>query len=251
MSQPRFEQLRERLLHAGVAPRHVRRYIGELRDHFDDLAREESAAGAAPAAAQSRARERLGSDDALAEVMLARRGVKSISARYPWAVFALGPVAMVVAALFGAVLIEAGVFNLVSTQFVHVRSAGHPPPTWFASIVFGWNWLATWAAPLAIAIALCAIGLRQRISAAWIFTGITIACVFGAFQVLNWQDDGLHGELSLGSGLVPPFPAHLVVTGLYRAFVTIAISAAIYWYAVRRQNPHLTAIDTAQSVAAE
>ena len=36
MSQPRFEALRERLFRA-IAARHVRRYVGELRDHFDDL----------------------------------------------------------------------------------------------------------------------------------------------------------------------------------------------------------------------
>jgi hypothetical protein len=249
MSQPRFDQLSERLLRAGIAPRHVRRYVAELRDHFEDLVREETAAGTAPALAQSRARSRLGSDDALAQVMLARPGVRSISARYPWAVFGLAPVALVVAALFGAVLIEAGVFNLVSALVHQPKFAGRPPPEWFTSIVFAWNWLATWAAPLAIAIALCLVGLRQRISASWIFTGITIACVLGAFQVLNWHDDGLHGELSLGSGLVPPFPWPLVIGGLCRALVTIAISAAVYRYAARRQT--LDSVRTAQVIAAE
>jgi hypothetical protein len=249
MSQPRFEQLRERLLRAGIAPRHIRRYIAELRDHFDDLVREETAAGAASAMAQSRARARLGSDDALAQVMLARPGVRSISARYPWAVFGLGPIAMVVATLVCALWIEIGALDLISMLIHRPKSAGHPPPEWFNSIVFGWNWLATWAAPLAIAVALCVIGLRQRMSAAWIFTGITIACVLGAFQVLNWHDDGLHGELSLGSGLVPPFPLPLVIGGLCRAVVTIAISAAIYWFAVRRQN--LDSTRMAQTLAAE
>jgi len=247
MSQPRFDPLRERLLRAGIAPRHVRRYIAELRDHFDDLVREETAAGAATALAESKARARLGSDDALAQVMLVRPGVRSMSARFPWAVFGLAPVAMVVAVIYGAVLIEAGVFSLALV--VHAKSAGHPPPEWFTSLVFGWNWLATWAAPLAIAVTLCVIGLRQRMPAGWIFTGITIACVLGAFQVLNWHDDGLHGELSLGSGLVPPFPARLVVGGLYRAVVTLAISAAIYGFAVRRQT--LDSARVGQTLAAE
>ena len=48
MPQPRFERLSERLLHAGIAPRHVRRYVRELGDHFDDLVREETAGGASP-----------------------------------------------------------------------------------------------------------------------------------------------------------------------------------------------------------
>ena len=43
MPQPRFDRLTERLLTAGIAPRHVRRYARELSDHYDDLVREEMA----------------------------------------------------------------------------------------------------------------------------------------------------------------------------------------------------------------
>ena len=44
MSKP-FGELRERLLRAGVAPRHVRRYLNELDDHLADLRAEEERAG--------------------------------------------------------------------------------------------------------------------------------------------------------------------------------------------------------------
>ena len=40
MSQP-FDEIRERLLRGGIAPRHVRRYLRELSDHFGDLVLEE------------------------------------------------------------------------------------------------------------------------------------------------------------------------------------------------------------------
>jgi hypothetical protein len=39
------DELREHLLRAGVAPRHVRRYLTELREHFVDLAGEEEHSG--------------------------------------------------------------------------------------------------------------------------------------------------------------------------------------------------------------
>ena len=39
-------RLKERLLKAGVAPRHVRRTLAELQDHYDDAVREESQKGA-------------------------------------------------------------------------------------------------------------------------------------------------------------------------------------------------------------
>jgi len=37
MHEPDFHSLRERLLRGGVAPKHVRRTIAELRDHHADL----------------------------------------------------------------------------------------------------------------------------------------------------------------------------------------------------------------------
>jgi hypothetical protein len=66
MPQPRFDRLSERLLHAGIAPRHVRRYARELGDHFDDLVCEEKADGVTRDLAETRARSRLGHDEDLA-----------------------------------------------------------------------------------------------------------------------------------------------------------------------------------------
>lgn len=63
MSKPQFEELRERLLRAGIAPSHVHRYLRELRDHYDDLYRAECARGLQPSAAAQTARTRLGSDE--------------------------------------------------------------------------------------------------------------------------------------------------------------------------------------------
>ena len=40
-----FEALRERPLAAGIAPRHVRRYLAELNDHLDDLIQVQRDAG--------------------------------------------------------------------------------------------------------------------------------------------------------------------------------------------------------------
>ena len=248
MLQSRFDELRERLLHAGIAPRHVRRYVAELRDHFDDLVREETANGASRNAAETKARARLGSDNDLAETMLARPDLRSLMARYPWAVFGVGPAVLLLASLAGAVAIEGGVINLASAV-LH-----HPTATQRERFVFAiavWNTLATYVAPFAIAAALCIAGQRQRMPAAWIFAGIAIACVLGGFQEMHFSDDGHHGELSAGSALLPPFPMKLFVGGLYRAAVTGAAAAAIYWFAVRRQNSGNTTIGPAATLAAE
>jgi hypothetical protein len=232
MLQTRFDALREQLLRAGIAPRHVRRYIAELRDHFDDLVREERANGAAVGAAEAKARARLGSDDELASVMLARPELRSLTARYPWAVFGLGPVAMVVAALTVCLLLEFASFNVAHTLFPH-PTAGEREGFVFAVSI--WNALWTYVAPFAIAAGLCLLGLRQRMPAAWIFTGIALACFFGAFQEIHFRDDGHHGELSLGSGLFSPFPVKLLVHGLQRAIVTFALAGGLYWFAKSAQ----------------
>jgi hypothetical protein len=248
MLQSRFDELRERLLHAGIAPRHVSRYVAELRDHFDDLVREETANGASRSAAETKARARLGSDNDLAETMLTRPDLRSLIARYPWAVFGVGPVVLVLASLTGAVAIEIGVLNLTPAVLHHVTTAERE---WFVFAVAVWNTLATFVAPFAIAALLCVAGLRQRIPAAWIFAGIAITCVLGAFQEVHFSDDGRHGELSLGAAFLPPFPMKLVVGGLYRAAVTFAAAGALYWFGVRRRSSGRTDTDTAATLVAE
>jgi hypothetical protein len=248
MPQPRFERLRERLLRAGIAPRHVRRYVAELRDHLDDLVRDEIACGAMPGEAYANARARLGNDNDLANVMLARPGTRSLAARFPWAVFGIVPAASVFAAVFAAVLIEVMIFNALHALVPHPPAGAREM---LISVMAVWNWLATTAAPLAIAAVLCAIGLRQRMQSTWIFAGIAIACCLGAFQQLNWFDDGRHGELSLGSGLLPPFHATLIVAGLYRAVITSALAGTLYWLGVRRQKSGATGVDQPATLAAE
>jgi hypothetical protein len=57
-----FNELRERLLRAGVAPRHVRRYLKELADHLADLTAEEERAGRSGADAESAALARARQD---------------------------------------------------------------------------------------------------------------------------------------------------------------------------------------------
>ncbi len=231
MLHTRFDALREQLLKAGIAPRHVRRYLAELSDHFDDLVREEKANGAALAVAELKARTRLGSDSELAAGMLARPDLRSLAARYPWAVFGLSPIVMVAGALAVCLALEIALFLTIGKY--------HPPAAQRDAFIFAinaWNTLWTTVAPFMIAVALVVLGLKQRTPPVWIFVGIAAACFFGAFQVVSFSDDGLHGELSFGSAFFPPFPMTLIVGGLYRLAVTVGLAGALYWFGLRRQN---------------
>ena len=88
MAKP-FNELRERLLRAGVAPRYVRRYLTELTDHLADLRAEEERAGRSRADAEAAALVRLGGMDDLAKAMIEQRQFQSWCVRAPWAMFGL------------------------------------------------------------------------------------------------------------------------------------------------------------------
>ena len=156
MLQSRFDRLSERLLDAGIAPRHVRRYVRELSDHFDDLVREERADGAAKELAETRALARLGNDDTLAEAMLSRPELRSLTARFPWAVFGLGPIVLLIAGYVAALFLEVGLLYSLSyllKDVLHVLP-GTPSPTGArrATFVFTiYNTLVMYGAPLAFA----------------------------------------------------------------------------------------------------
>ena len=233
MPQPCFERMSERLLRAGIAPRRVRRYVGELRDHFDDLVREATASGMPRAAAEAKALSRLGREDDLADTMLAQPDLRSIAARFPWAVFGLGPAALVIAALVIGLGVEITALNLVSVQ----ASGWTPGPgflEWFTLGVEAWNTLIVHIAPIGAAVFLCVIGVRQRISTGWIFIGVAIACVLGGFQHLNWYDTGSRGVMTFSSGLLPPFPDFM--TGIGHGVANFALVFGSWWLAKHRRT---------------
>jgi len=89
-----FEMIAEQLLKGGVAPRHVRRYIGELDDHFAQLTEQLHRGGCAIEDAKRRARTRLGDDSELVSAMLDVPGIRAWSARVPWLVFSALPPAI-------------------------------------------------------------------------------------------------------------------------------------------------------------
>ena len=76
-------RLRQRLLEAGLSPRDVRRTLGELRDHFEDLYERERRAGADHQTARHRALHELGDGDALVAAVRAHPELRSWAYRHP------------------------------------------------------------------------------------------------------------------------------------------------------------------------
>ncbi|MHB8529213.1 MAG: hypothetical protein ACYC8V_06845 [Caulobacteraceae bacterium] len=228
MTKP-FRELRERLLRAGVGPRHVRRYLRELADHLADLRGEEEGAGAGPAEAQSAALARLGGIDALAEAMIAQRQLRSWWSRAPWALFGLGPVVVLAGAYFLAGLILWSGWRMFepgrATPFVG-RLHG------VAILYFGIGRLDYFTAPILIGWAIGLFAARQRSRAVWPLAGMIANALIGGavqFHAVRPSLPGAAGQVGVGFTL-----------DLDRGLGILLLTAAPYliWMIARAYSDH-------------
>jgi len=248
MLQPCFDRLSERLLAAGIAPRHVRRYVRELSDHFDDLVREESEGGASRELAQTRALSRLGHESDLAEAMLARPELRSLTSRFPWAVFGLGPIALLALSVVGGIFLEIWIINHTSFVWAWFHMQPSPATARVATKIYtAYNTLVVFGGPLLFAWLFTWIGTRQRMPQAWIIAGVAIVCVLGGFQNLIFYDTGCRGcgHLLMQSAFIPPFP-HFA-EGVARAAMNLAIAGGIWWLSARKKTSTAVTLHTART----
>jgi hypothetical protein len=218
--QKQLVDLRERLLRAGVAPRHVQRYLNELTDHLADLRTEAQAAGMTSSQAQAAAFQRLGSTDELAQAMLAKPELLAWTARVPWAVFSVGPLALLGGSyLIACVLLWTGWQMFLpdaKTPFVPI----HGP----AIIYFGLGRLLFWTSPIFVGWAIGAFAGRQRSRIFWPATGMMLAALIGGtvqVQAIASITPGTPGHvhlgLTLGSTLQETIGRLLCATAIFSA----------------------------------
>ena len=196
--QRRLAELRERLLRAGVAPRHVRRYLRELRDHAADLQAEEERAGRSRVDAERTALERLGSAEALAGAMLAKPQLRAWSARAPWAVLGVAPL-LGLAGMYG-------IACLILWTGWRMFLPGVESP-FFARLeglsiaYFGVGRMLYFGAPVAAGWAIGLLAARQRVKVLWPALGLAaVALVGGVAQVRTTRPayPGAWGHVSMG-----------------------------------------------------
>jgi hypothetical protein len=180
--QKQFVELRERLLLAGVARRHVGRYLRELSEHFADVCAEEEARGKSKTEASAAAAARLGSVEDLASAMLARPESLALSARAPWAVFGLGSVTLLAVVYAAACAILWTGWRMFlpgrETPFVPIDVGN------MAIAYFGLGKLLYFGGPLLVGWCIAIVAARQRLSALWPAAGLAlVALIGGAAQV--------------------------------------------------------------------
>ena len=188
-----FAELRERLLRAGVAPRHVRRYLKELAEHLADLKAEENRAGRSGADADSAALVRLGGVDELARAMTEKRQFQSWFARAPWAMFGFAPVLLLVVAYFVACLILWSGWRMflpgAETPFVRLEG--------FAIIYFGVGRLLYYSAPILIGWGIGVVAARQRFKLVWPTVGLVLTALLGGAMRVSTYRQAVYGNLGL------------------------------------------------------
>jgi hypothetical protein len=234
MSKP-FDEIREQLLRAGVAPRHVRRYLNELSDHLADLRAEEERGGRSRLEADAAALARLGGVDGLAKAMIERRQFQSWSARAPWAVFGLGPLCMLATAWLIALFILWTGWRIflpeASTPFVGLING-------WAVLYFGAGRLLYFGAPIFIGWLMGLVAARQRMNALWPMVGVMIVAVIASAAQVHARGAiaaGAVGHVGIGFSLGNSMPA--VSSSLVHSLVILAIAVVPWpWLLWRRQK---------------
>jgi hypothetical protein len=195
-----FDLLRERLLRAGIGAAQAGRYIAELKDHLDDLRAEEQQAGWSPNDAEARAMRRLGYVDALAEAMIARRELRSWSARAPAAAYVVAPTLLLAIATVLWLILLVGACSWLR---------GHPAwgvadwPARIRPLADGLAWFSNTLLSMVLGWGLAASAIRQKAPIQWPILGLFVLAAVGAgLQVgVTLPVGGAPGEIELGSEL--------------------------------------------------
>ncbi len=219
-----FESVREGLLRAGIAPRHVRRYVVELREHMADLIQRERASGLDAREAEAKARVILGSDAQLTQAMLDRSPPRSWAAKAPWAVFGLLPAAMVFTI---SAVIAMSLFRLLMPVMDQLPSQ---MPVGYQALITGAVIFTGYVVGPLLAAGVITLALRQRLSSAWVWVGLAVVAVFSGFFAFH-APEGLNDpyratQLVMEDGRISG-AATLAWVGL-RAGVLFALAALAY-----------------------
>lgn len=211
MNDRKLARVAVRLLRGGVAPRHVRRCVEELRSHRIDLVAHFRDQGLDEDAACIEADARLGSMNDLVAATLARPELRGWANRAPWLVFAVLP--LFAFALIGVALIFL-VIGYVEMLEPSTRVATNP-----AVWRFGGSALAAlvqWLLPLALMAVSCLVAWRARSGPIWPATGMLLVAALGAVVTLQLvaPQGEIKGQLSVGAGWPPADVARTAVLAI-------------------------------------
>lgn len=229
-------ELREQLLRAGVAPRHVNRYLTELREHWTDLTAEEEQGGRSRAEAEAVALVRLGQVDDLARPIVERPELRSWTARAPWAVLGASPV-LGLAGGWGLALL---ILWLGWMWFLRGSPTPFIPVNGFAIIWFGVGRLLYYSAPLLSGWGMILLARRQRVHTLWpVILGSLVVALLGATGTVEVRPPAAPGHTGdVGIRFFPP-PSQYTQMALHALLLFILVALPCLLWRWRSSPPDL------------
>jgi hypothetical protein len=189
-----------RLLRGGIAPRHVRRCVEELRAHRTDLIAQLRAQGHDPHVAATEAEARLGTAEDFIAATLARPELRGWASRAPWLVFVVLPVA-------GFVLLGVALVSLLIAWLELMdptSKAAADPAVWRLGGAL-LTAAVLWVIPLGLIATILGIAWRSQIRLAWPAVGLLLVAAAAAAVNMHFAGPqaGREGELAVGAGYPP------------------------------------------------
>lgn len=222
MGKDKLLQIRETLMQGGVAYRHVKRLLGELKDHHEDLRLEAMRHGADEQQARLQADARLGDPQLLVDEMLQRPELKSLGYRYPKTLMVLFPFLLQVILVVVLVILMILIGTSINSEFPGfdqgsgIREFPAFVVLLFKSLSFGIMYLI----PVLIGVMLAAYAARNQIALRYYGLGLLLTWILGCslYMTIIWPDiaSGEQGALRLSISLInwdfqPDYPVRLVI----------------------------------------
>lgn len=224
-----FRELRERLLRAGVAPRHVRRYLGELQDHVADLRAEEQANGRSPADAEAAALKRLGTIEALAQAAIEEPELQAWTARAPWAVLCLAPLAVLAAAFFAAcVYLWLGWKIFLPGAVTPFGAGAHRAMFAIPNLYFQAGKAFYFGCPALVGWGIVIAAARQRLKFLWPAAGLALIAWMGASARIYAHGNKATGAMHIRMSFFSFGPAMSLMADARYAVVFFALTLGPY-----------------------
>jgi hypothetical protein len=220
MQLRQLDSLGERLLRSGVAPRHVRRYLRELRDHYDDAVQDELNRGASRATAEETASGRLGDPDLLVRTALAKPELLSWSRRWPWAVFICAPLVLFPAAFVATIL------AMVGLAHIFVPGMESPLPKSLLDILESIRFFGLYVLPVIAASGFALLARRRGMSRAWGWASIALITFFGALPNLDVSTN------QIGAGIGISTRLDLLTEMFLQRWLPTAVAAVTLFYVI-------------------
>jgi hypothetical protein len=159
MRDPTFRELRWTLLRSGIAPKHVKGMLKELRHHYAELHEAATNSGLSPEAANDKAMADLGDPNLIVTEALAKPELQSWAQRWPWLIYGVLPLVtpIILTLSLGLLTIVA-----VDSDFIVSRTQARPVHTWIAEALHGMRLFIMYVLPVLLAAGWAGYAARRN-----------------------------------------------------------------------------------------